>query len=663
MDAPFRTLLYKMCSNTDWGLSGTIAPGLRHSPSKHGVELHDIGNHHEDDSAFPRALAREGDISMSTISLYPEMQLQTASQDSQSAIASVACGCQSGLDQLLCSPSDGTLEDSGELENVNPDFYVLANPADTLSMVRMPAMTFYTEHVDQPGLVELKLCEANILKLQHQLQEKVQLPGTAPEAAPSPVPPEETSLRYIQTYFATCQIIYPIVRKEAFDQAWARYGNSTVTSDISWNLLLNSILALGAFTEESGSKNATYQKAKAEGTRYFQNAFHFQGRLFQSQPTLMAVQAYMILGMFAQMIAAPGLISVFCGLAVQTAHSLNMHKRSKVGSGMDSPDQHDRSRTYWILYCWDKYLNLLHGRNSYIVDAHITCPFPPEDENESPSFDEGGMQQLRSLARLSTVYSAIFDRLYTTSALDSPTEELWTTRDELCQSLDLWREEVPKAYQIDQVRFRTTALPGNVKPVRALVLRIFFQFAHYSIHRRFSTSLPGRSVAEEYTSKSAESELACVGASRELILLLDRVELGIDVPNWFLICHLLTAMMPLLHYIIAHPAKETVKDDIALLHVAAGIFGRLGYHTSGELNLDTVAELPQLTARFVEKRRLLSGPRAQGHEDWQYPIFLPGLQTRSSFVQIDTDMSNFVTAFSPADFPSWLNAVDLGLPN
>ena len=79
--------------------------------------------------------------------------------------------------------------------------------------------------------------------------------------------------------------------------------------------------------------------------------------------------------------------------------------------------------------------------------------------------------------------------------------------------------------------------------------------------------------------------------------------MDVDAPNWFFAFHLLTAVEALFISVVTNPLEESTKDDIPLINVAAGIFGRLEFITAGDFAFEGVAELAQIAKIVVEKAK------------------------------------------------------------
>lgn len=517
------------------------------------------------------------------------------------------------VEKLLWDPGTGSFHDTGSsiIQVEGNDQYT--GPSSGLSALSAPILSLARKSMVGFGELDfemnIELCQASLLKIQQRVQKLSEMPMSFLSQLTTPLPPDEIAAEYVKAYFTTCQIIFPIVQRKSFERAWRENLDPSATMDISWYMLQNAILAMGAFTSKSASTPASYRHAKEEALSYFNNALNAHASLLPSQASLMAIQALCVMFMFTQQIGNRELAYRCLSFATKLAMRKGLHKMTANRSDVDSAHRNEKERVFWVLYFFDKIFALDAGLPSNIEDADVSCSFPGQKDMNPEEFSGRDIELLLQMARYAHICSKIRTRLYSATALNRDLKELLSVRDALCHDLSLWRDGIPPEYHAKKTPFRVSSLPPQVKPTRALLLRIAYQCALGNIHRRFSPLFLNHLRIEPDTSTPRQSDHEHLQAAREVILLLDQVEMDVDAPNWFFAYYLLTAVIPLVISVVTNPLDESAKDDIPLINLAAGIFGRLEFITAGDFAFEGVAELAQLAKLVVEnaKRRLEFG--------------------------------------------------------
>ncbi|GAA5828526.1 hypothetical protein JCM11251_000835 [Rhodosporidiobolus azoricus] len=171
----------------------------------------------------------------------------------------------------------------------------------------------------------------------------------------------EQSDRYVSAYFRIFHLQYPLVHEASFRAQLAdiipRPGGA------GWSLLHAVILGIGSMcvTGDSDATDALglYERATAA----------VNGALFET-PSLTAVQAFVLLGNYAQKLNHPSAGSIFLGIALRMAINLGMHCEAS-GKTLSPFEQEMRRRLWWGLYCFDSGAQLTFGHPSTLPIAGV----------------------------------------------------------------------------------------------------------------------------------------------------------------------------------------------------------------------------------------------------------------------------------------------------
>ncbi|KAI9732085.1 MAG: lactose regulatory protein lac9 and GAL4-like protein [Cirrosporium novae-zelandiae] len=177
----------------------------------------------------------------------------------------------------------------------------------------------------------------------------------------------------IDAYFRSYHTTYPFIHEPTFR---AQYNELIKRPEKhAWHMLLNSVLALGAWTtgnENSNLDDAFYREAR----RYSEDE-----SIFESGSIAM-VQALLLLSNYAQKRNRPNTGWNYLGLAVRMAVSLGLH-REFPDWNISLLQKEMRRRVWWGLFIFDSGASTTFGRpillpDSDIVDVEHVLNIPDE---------------------------------------------------------------------------------------------------------------------------------------------------------------------------------------------------------------------------------------------------------------------------------------------
>ncbi|GAA6035472.1 hypothetical protein JCM8097_000271 [Rhodosporidiobolus ruineniae] len=182
----------------------------------------------------------------------------------------------------------------------------------------------------------------------------------------------------------------------------------------SWNLLYATILGIGSMCvlgeTEGAETTALYERATAA----------VNSALFESA-SLTAVQAFVLLGNFAQKLNHPSSGSVFLGIALRMAINLGLHCEAS-GKTLSPFEQEQRRRVWWVFFCFDSGAQLTFGYPSTLPHGPGVDVLPIANISDS-SFTPTAFSRPPS-TDLPTVYSAILYQAYYAAFANRVTEHL-----------------------------------------------------------------------------------------------------------------------------------------------------------------------------------------------------------------------------------------------
>ncbi|KAG7845249.1 hypothetical protein KL941_003094 [Ogataea angusta] len=164
---------------------------------------------------------------------------------------------------------------------------------------------------------------------------------------------------------------------------------------------------------------------------YYEKAFENIGSVIGAT-TLRAVQAYLLITVFAQKMPDGSSCWQTTGLAIRTAVALGLHRKPYRNCDANLEDL--RSRVFWSAYGMERINALVLGRPFSISDADIDAPFPQHSEETRVACH---------VARLRRIQSNICTFIYKPAHLLGNPEDIEATRVQIVVELNDWMATFP----------------------------------------------------------------------------------------------------------------------------------------------------------------------------------------------------------------------------
>nr|CUW00884.1 positive regulator of galactose inducible genes [Saccharomyces arboricola] len=252
--------------------------------------------------------------------------------------------------------------------------------------------------------------------------------------------------RFIQSYLDNFHPYCPIVHSQTLMML---YNNQVeITSKDQWQILFNSVLAIGAWCIEGESTDIDifyYQNAKS----------HLTSKIFESGSITLVVALH-LLSQYTQWRQKPNTSYNYHSFSVRMAISLGLDK--------DLPPSFNernilerRRRIWWSLYIWEFHLALLYGRSIQFTQSTISFPSSVdemENTTTNPTIYHGTIETARLLQKFIKISE--FDS--TTAGKKSPVSAKRSLF--ICNEIEEVFRRMPKFLQMD---ISSTALTNLLK--------------------------------------------------------------------------------------------------------------------------------------------------------------------------------------------------------
>ncbi|KAE8421238.1 fungal-specific transcription factor domain-containing protein [Aspergillus pseudocaelatus] len=425
------------------------------------------------------------------------------------------------------------------------------------------------------------------------------------------LPPPHTVRKYVDTYFSTVQTVFPVVDPVLFDEMLTEWYQQPSCQSDSWKALLNAVLASGCRAALSNDTASAFQISSSQSWGLFQNALNYEPKLVHSATDLLAVQALVVMAVFAQgMSCSQRLEYILCSTAARLAHSLALNRHVPRKWRMSEREQRERHRLFWVIYCLDKSIALRSGRPPVIHDEDISCPFPRDvrygtarvvSMEREVDTEEVFFDFFLCLARFYRICSLMTQKLYSTLALCQPTSRLQTVANGILTRLEKWRESIPEQFRPGQ-SFSRLPMGGLLLRMQVLVLHFSYYYAVCAVHRRFTPMfLQGNEEDKAAECTPQGSSVTHIEAARSMALLTKYLDVESYTPAWLLFYYPTTALATIFMHTVTAPLSVSALSDIALMEAVAGLFGRLEFMTFGEAAFTKTSEFARQARCIVEK--------------------------------------------------------------
>ncbi|KAH7131835.1 fungal-specific transcription factor domain-containing protein [Dendryphion nanum] len=424
-----------------------------------------------------------------------------------------------------------------------------------------------------------------------------------------PLPPRETLDTYVACYFDQVQTLLPILDRSKFEHQLTLSFLEGATPTASWNALLNAVVASGCRASLSDETPHGFQHSGSEAWAYFQNALWHEALLVNGPTDLLAVQALAVMTVFAQGMSSPQRLEyTLSSTALRLAQSVALHREPPTELDLSSDEREERNRTFWVVYCIDKTVALRCGRPSAILDDEISCPFP----RQFARMDRRGSAESGSAETFFLVFTKfarlcgrISRQLYSASALSQPSSNLIFSASKILADVESWKRDLPAQIRPGQPFNRIESIT-NFSRLQVLVLHFSYNYATCAVQRRFTpifvgNDQEGQSLSNCIPLNPGDSPSLAEGA-RSMILLTRYLDIESYMPGWLLLYYPMTALTTLFLNAVYDSMDSCTSNDVALMDVAVGFFGRMEFVTAGEAAFTKMREFGRQARHLIQNR-------------------------------------------------------------
>ncbi|BCS24456.1 uncharacterized protein APUU_40900A [Aspergillus puulaauensis] len=197
----------------------------------------------------------------------------------------------------------------------------------------------------------------------------------------------------IDAYFQWYNCSYPILHESTFRDKYR--SRQQIHPRSSWHLIFYLVLAIGHWVSTGGSPLSQCSYYMAARSR-------ISMRMLESG-SLVAVQAFLLMGNYLQKRDRPNTGYNYIGIAYRMALGLGLHREPPSGTAHDTLLNERRRAVWWVVYCFDSGFSLTTGRPVMASDSFIETRLPLNVDDSNCALDS----PLTAPVDRPTTYSAI----------------------------------------------------------------------------------------------------------------------------------------------------------------------------------------------------------------------------------------------------------------
>ncbi|KAE8165870.1 fungal-specific transcription factor domain-containing protein [Aspergillus tamarii] len=313
--------------------------------------------------------------------------------------------------------------------------------------------------------------------------------------------------------------------------------------------------------------NSTEDDETDHSDHYAYAAYDLIPVFFRDSITIEGLQALLMLCLYSQSVLGDQLgVELLFATATRFVFHLGGHIFPKtvhvdeVGRRSLALRLHIRN-LFWLCYIFNQEYSLRTGLPPSLDDAHCDLTLYETTTTNAQNIGLLGCSPLFiPFARMATIQSRIYRRLYSVVARNKTDAELLSTIRDLDQLLEDWKLSIPM-----NVRPSLTHRPTGGEDIPSSIFQLQYHYCMATIHQ-----ISGRCILWTQDTRGLSSSLALsVEASRSLLKIVSHSELPIHRYNLlFCLPYVTAAMIHLFCDILLHPHDKACHASLELMDMA-----------------------------------------------------------------------------------------------
>ena len=351
------------------------------------------------------------------------------------------------------------------------------------------------------------------------------------------LPARQECFALLKDYFENFNCMFPLFHEPTFMHLVDKHYSLDPYEGSGWWASLNVALAIAHRLRVMS--NVVSQEEDDHAWGYLKNAMAVMTELTMRNTDLLSVQALLGMALFLQGTPNPQPSFFLVAAAIRLAHSIGLHK-SGSGFNLNTVENEQRKRVFWIAYLLDKDICLRSGRPPAQDDDDMNVELPSEDPPDNvgniPLVKESDGKRTMNLFRLmctfAEIQSHVYKQLYSVRASRQSDGELLNTIGELDAQLEEWKDSIPIDFRPEhEINAAHTPLILHVVVLHFAYYNCLTTIHRMSVHHGYWTSRLSDYAIQGLNARPLNprvfmSAALCVNAARTSIELIRYIPQG-----------------------------------------------------------------------------------------------------------------------------------------
>ncbi|KAK3723532.1 hypothetical protein LTR37_001784 [Vermiconidia calcicola] len=391
-----------------------------------------------------------------------------------------------------------------------------------------------------------------------------------------PLPNRQECYALLKDYFENFNCIFPLFHEPTFMHLVDKHYSLDPYEGSGWWASLNVALAIAHRLRVMS--NVVGQEEDDHAWGYLKNAMAVFTELTMRNTDLLSVQALLGMALFLQGTPNPQPSFFLVAAAIRLAHSIGLHKRGS-GFNLNSVENEQRKRVFWIAYLLDKDICLRSGRPPAQDDDDLNVELPSEDPPDNvgniPLASEVDGKNTLNLFRLmcnfAQIQSAVYKQLYSVKASRQSDGELLNTIGDLDAQLEEWKDSIPLDFRPEhEINAAHTPLILHVVVLHFAYYNCLTTIHRMSVHHGYWTSRLSDYAIQGLNARPLNprvfmSAALCVNAARTSIGLIRYIPQGDYACVWLVLYYPVSSLVTLFANILQNPQDVRARGDLRLM--------------------------------------------------------------------------------------------------
>ncbi len=259
-----------------------------------------------------------------------------------------------------------------------------------------------------------------------------------------PLPPQNETTNLLRVFLDEVNATLPIFQKESLVAIYERqFPVDRNSEEPAWWACLNAILAIAT---QRKATNDAFRMVSKFSWAFFKNAFSVLDEIISTDPSLLAVQALLVMAVFLRGTVDTRTLAQLVSVAARMIRIISLDREP---AGVDVAETEQRRRVFWIAYMLDIDSSINSGLPPNLERGYHLVALPSQTPHDGLGILDISANLTANLFRLTAELRLIKAKAHRLIDLDAAMlpmhGKLEGDISQLPVELETWRQKVPEA--------------------------------------------------------------------------------------------------------------------------------------------------------------------------------------------------------------------------